>query len=181
LVLSLQNQENHAILPAMPTLTDGQRDLIERIGVLHDQIGLRPASGRILGLLLASSEPELTFDQIRETLGLSKSATSTALQHLQTTGSVEYRTHPGDRRRYFTKSYLNWEAGFVERMVKYFQIRDLLVEASEYQDEGTESHRSLQRMIDFLAHLEGTILDTYQQWLQTQEPSHERSSSGYSS
>lgn len=57
----------------MPALVAHQRALIERVGVLHDQLGMRPAEGRILGLLPFSAEPERTFKQIRETLDLSKS------------------------------------------------------------------------------------------------------------
>jgi DNA-binding transcriptional regulator GbsR (MarR family) len=149
----------------MPTLSTRQRDLIERIGVLHDRFGMRPVEGRILGLLLVSGEPELTFDQIRETLDLSKSATSTALHNLQAIGSVEYRTRPGDRKRYFRKSYTDWEEAFVERGIRYLEIRHLLVEALEFKDrQDTESRESLERMIEFLSFLEESIDDAYQRW-----------------
>lgn len=149
----------------MRSLTDKQRDLIERIGVLHDQSGLRPAEGRILGLLITASEPELTFDEIREALDLSKSATSNALNRLQTIGTVEYRTHPGDRKRYFRKSYANWERAFIDRGVKYLEIRHLLIEALEYRDEQVdETRQSMEEMIDFLQMLEESMLDAYDRW-----------------
>ena len=149
----------------MLPLNEKQLDLIERIGVLHDQTGLRPAEGRILGLLIVASEPELTFDEIREALDLSKSATSNALHKLQTMGTVEYRTHPGDRKRYFRKSYENWERAFVDRGVKYLEIRHLLEEALEYRDpELDETRESLETMIDFLQMLEVSMLDAYDRW-----------------
>lgn len=154
----------------MLALAEKQRDLIERIGVLHDQTGLRPAEGRILGLLIVASEPELTFDEIREALNLSKSATSNALHKLQTIGTVEYRTHPGDRKRYFRKSYANWERAFVERGIKYLEIRHLLVEALEYRAaELDETRESLETMIDFLAMLEESMLDGYDRWKKQRE------------
>ena len=149
----------------MPALSARQRDLIERIGVLHDRFGMRPAEGRILGLLLVSSEPELTFDDIREELDLSKSATSTALNNLLTIGTVEYRTRPGDRKRYFRKSYDNWEDAFVERGLKYLEIRHLLVEALVFKDKkDTESRSSLERMIEFLSFLEESMNQAYELW-----------------
>ena len=149
----------------MLPLKEQQRDLIERIGVLHDQSGLRPAEGRILGLLIVASEAELTFDEIREALDLSKSATSNALNRLQTIGTVEYRTHPGDRKRYFRKSYANWERAFIDRGVKYLEIRHLLIEALEYRDEEVdETRQSMEEMIDFLQMLEETMLDAYDRW-----------------
>jgi DNA-binding transcriptional regulator GbsR (MarR family) len=149
----------------MLPLKEQQRDLIERIGVLHDQSGLRPAEGRILGLLIAASEPELTFDEIRASLDLSKSATSNALNRLQTIGTVEYRTHPGDRKRYFKKSYVNWERAFINRGVKYLEIRHLLIEALEYRDKEIDGTRqSMEEMIDFLQMLEESMLDAYDRW-----------------
>lgn len=149
----------------MLPLTNEQRDLIERIGVLHEQAHLRPAEGRILGLLIVASEPELTFDEIREALDLSKSATSNALHKLQTIGTVVYRTHPGDRKRYFRKSYENWERAFVDRGVKYLEIRHLLAEALEHRDpEIDETRESLESMIDFLEMLEESMVDAYDRW-----------------
>ena len=119
----------------------------------------------MLGLLIVASEPELTFDEVREALDLSKSATSNALHKLQIIGTVVYRTHPGDRKRYFRKSYENWERAFVERGVKYLEIRHLLVEALEHRTgEVDETRESLETMIDFLAMLEESMLDAYARW-----------------
>ncbi len=149
----------------MPTLSRQQLDLVERIGVLHDRFGMRPAEGRILGLLLVSTESELTFDQIRAILDLSKSATSTALHNLQAIGTVEYRTRPGDRKRYFRKSYADWEGAFVQRGLRYLEIRHLLVEALEFKaKEDAESRISLERMVEFLEFLDQTMNDAYQRW-----------------
>jgi len=149
----------------MPSLTEAQRDLIERFGVLHDRIGVRPAAGRILGLLLVSPEPELTFDQIRDTLGMSKSATSTALSHLQTIGSVEYRTRPGDRKRYFRKNFADWEASFLGRVGEYLAVRNLLSQALQLGDDRPEeSRQAMERMIGFLGMLEEEIHDAHRRW-----------------
>ena len=109
--------------------------------------------------------PELTFDEIREALDLSKSATSNARNRLQTIGTVVYQTHPGDRKRYFRKSYSNWERAFVERGVKYLEIRHLSIEALEHRDnEVDETRPSMEEMIDFLAMLEESMLDAYDRW-----------------
>ena len=115
--------------------------------------------------MIVASEPELTFDEIREALDLSKSATSNALNKLQTIGTVEYRTHPGDRKRYFRKSYRNWERAFVDRGIKYLEIRHLLTEALEHRDPKIDETRdSLETMIDFLEMLEESMLEAYDRW-----------------
>ena len=46
----------------MKPLTEAQQELVERFGVLHDAMGMRPAAGRILGLLFVAAEGELTFE-----------------------------------------------------------------------------------------------------------------------
>jgi DNA-binding transcriptional regulator GbsR (MarR family) len=146
----------------MKPLTEPQRDLVERIGVLHDQMGLRPAAGRVLGMLIVAEEGELTFDELRDELGLSKSATSTALQMLQDVGSVTYRTRPGDRRRYFRKNVEDWEARFIERTMHFLEIRHLLAEAITARGAGTDE--ALERMVGFLDRLAETIQATHDEW-----------------
>ena len=153
-----------------PTLNEKQRELIERIGVLHDRIGFPPATSRVLGLLLVTREPELTFDQIRETLALSKSSTSSALNLLLQVGSIEYLTRPGDRKRYFRKSYKDWEASLLGRLDVLFSLREPLREALELRNgELGDKDRAIARMVEFLGFLETEIHDAYQRWEEGQE------------
>ena len=148
-------------------LSEQQQDLVERIGVAHDRLGLPPAAGRVLGLLLVSSQPELTFDQIREELGLSKSSTSTALNLLLRVGSVEYSTRPGDRKRYFRKRYDAWEDRVLERFDIFFSLGDLIAEAAELQqgDSDTSSQAKV-RMADYLSYLKREIHGAHENWKQ---------------
>lgn len=60
-------------------LTDHQKQLIEELSILYEQNHLTPVMARILAFLIVSDQPELAFDQIRETLNISKSAASNAL------------------------------------------------------------------------------------------------------
>jgi len=148
------------------SLSKQQIELVERIGVLHDRLGFSPAPGRVVGLLMVSHEPELTFDEIRDALGLSKSSTSAAINLLQSLGSIEYRTRPGDRKRYFRKSYKNWEASLLERMDLFFSLREPLGEALEMAGRTKESRQALSRMIDFLEFLEMELHEAYDRYKQ---------------
>ncbi|MEM7416211.1 MAG: MarR family transcriptional regulator [Gemmatimonadota bacterium] len=149
----------------MKPLDEAQLDLIERIGVLHDHMGKRPAAGRILGLLLVAPQAELTFEEIREALGLSKSATSTSLQLLQDVGSVVYRTRPGDRKRYFRKNFEDWERQFIQRGMTYFDIRFLLAEAIDLRgDQDREGNVALARMAGLLDIMAEVIEETHERW-----------------
>jgi DNA-binding transcriptional regulator GbsR (MarR family) len=146
-------------------MTAAQLDLVERIGVLHDRLGFSPAPGRVVGLLLVSPRAELTFAEIRASLGLSKSSTSAALSLLLEIGSVEYSTRPGDRKRYFRKSYRNWEGALLARIHAFLSLRELLREAHELNRANPErSGPEIPRMIEFLEFLEGALHDAYARW-----------------
>src|SRR6187399_2819335 len=92
-------------------ISEKQLRLIEELGVFHEQGGMQPAAARILALLLVSDNIELTFEEIYESLHLSKSATSNALNFLLSTQKVEYITQPGERRRYFRFKMIGLKEG----------------------------------------------------------------------
>ena len=82
-------------------LTEKQKVLIEKIGIVTEREGMQPAAARIIGLLYVADNPELTFDEILGALRISKSAASNALNLLLQTNRIEYTTFSGDRKRYF--------------------------------------------------------------------------------
>lgn len=96
-------------------LTDEQKQLLERLASLYDKAGLPPASAKIMGLLTVSDVTELTFDQIQDTLEISKSATSQALTQLQNCKEVEFATRIGDRKRFFRLKTSSWLEAILEK------------------------------------------------------------------
>lgn len=87
-----------------------QVELIEELAHALEQMGIQPALAKILALLNVSDETELTFDQIMETLGLSKSAVSQGIKQLVMTKKIGYKTRIGDRKRYFHLLFSDWKA-----------------------------------------------------------------------
>lgn len=83
------------------TLRKEQVELIEELAHANEQMGMQPAWAKIMALLTVSDDTELTFDQIQETLDLSKSAVSQALKQLELLKRISYKTRIGDRKRYF--------------------------------------------------------------------------------
>jgi len=146
-------------------LTQTQRELIERMGVFYEQHGIAPIEGRIMSLLIVCDQPELTFDQIRELLGISKSATSTALSTLQLTHRVVYKTRPGDRKRYFTSNIVQWEQSFTENFKKFFDVIKIMKEALEQRTPETpEFNRQMESFIEFTEYLSIEFPRLYTQW-----------------
>jgi DNA-binding transcriptional regulator GbsR (MarR family) len=83
-------------------------EMVEKMGVAAEKDGYPPAAARILSLLLIADPPHQTFDELQQTLNLSKSAVSNGLALLQSRCLVEYFTVSGDRKRYFRIQKTAW-------------------------------------------------------------------------
>jgi DNA-binding transcriptional regulator GbsR (MarR family) len=146
-------------------LSQDQRELIERIGVFYETHGIPPMEGRIMALLVVCDDPELTFDQIRELLGISKSATSSALNRLQTTQHVVYRTKPGDRKRYFSSNIIRWQEGFTDNFRKFFEVIKIMKEVLAQRTPDTpEFNAQMAEFIEFIEYLSLEFPRLYQEW-----------------
>ena len=99
-------------------LSKVQVQLIEELVQVHVMMGLQPAWGKILALLTVSDETELTFEQIMETLDISKSGVSQALKQLELTKRIAYRTKMNDRKRYFHLRIEDWR----EQVAEMFSV-----------------------------------------------------------
>lgn len=89
-----------------------KKKLVEDIGVYYEMNRqLPPLAGRIYGLLMLCPKSGHSFDDIVELSSSSKSSVSTNINLLLSTGSIEYFTKPGERKRYFrlSKNYLEVE------------------------------------------------------------------------
>ena len=150
-----------AILP----LTNKQLKLIEELGVFHEQNGVQPAAARILSLLLVSDKTELTFEEIYETLNLSKSATSNALNFLINTEKLEYITHPGERRRYFRIKIRSLKEGIQKSLEGINALNILLKKVVNLRTESTsEFNSSLEEVTQFLDFMHVELPRLFQKW-----------------
>jgi DNA-binding transcriptional regulator GbsR (MarR family) len=144
-------------MPNKP-LREAQKQLIEKMGVHLEKEGLSPAAARILGILIVSDEVELTFEDIYQSLGISKSTASSTINMLQTTGRIEYITKPGDRKRYFRSKINNWIDGFEEKFASMEDTKSIFREVLEQRTKETkEFNKSLALLILFLEFIQGEM------------------------
>jgi DNA-binding transcriptional regulator GbsR (MarR family) len=95
------------------SISNEKKNLIEEIGLrLETRLQIAPLAARIYALLSLSSYEGLTFEEIREIIGSSKSSTSVNLNVLMQLKHIDYHTKSGDRKRYFM-------------VAKYFQLTNL--------------------------------------------------------
>src|SRR5215831_18960143 len=131
-------------------LTDKKLGLIEELGVLQEQNGMQPAAARILALLLVAENPELSVEEIYETLNLSKSAASNSLGFLQSTDRVEYITRPGERKRYFRCKVQSLKSGLQKSLAGMQAVNIVLKKVLEQRPHGTkEFNAKLEEITQF--------------------------------
>ncbi len=128
---------------------------------------MQPAAGRIIGLLYVSDKPELTFDEIRETLCISKSATSNALNLLQQLNRLDYITFNGDRKRYFRLNLGRWRELVTKEIDNITAFSETLNEVVAQRSSNTpEYNKDIQELADFLKYLKTELPGLLQRWEQ---------------
>lgn len=148
-------------------LTAKQRELIEKLGVAHEKSGMQPAPGRILGLLLVSDKTELTFEEIQNSLKISKSSTSASLNLLISLNRIEYITYPGVRKRYFRLKIFNWKEDMKKKMEEISEMSALFKEVMKQRSRSTkEFNQSLYEIVDFFDFFNDEVPAIFKKWEQ---------------
>lgn len=146
-------------------LTDKQKELIESFGVIQEQMGLSPAAARVNALLTVSDIAELSFDEIKDALGLSKSATSNAINYLLSLDRIGYKTKPGDRKRYFYSKLDQWKTSFRKDMLGLNHYRDMLSEIITHRSKDTimfnEQLEELNEFMDYFIRESINLIDNW--------------------
>lgn len=135
-------------------LRKGQIQLIEKLAVVIEKGGLQPAMAKIIAFLMVSDEPELTFDEIWGTLGISKSAASQAINQLLAINKLEYRTKLGDRKRYFCSRVTSWQEDTKSQIEGLSVFTNVLKQILDQRPAKTKDfNNSLKKLINFMEFL----------------------------
>ncbi|GAB2532677.1 GbsR/MarR family transcriptional regulator [Rufibacter soli] len=154
----------------MAQLSEEQRKLIEKIGIFHEQQGFPPATGRIMGLLYVTDRPYLSFEEILETLNISKSATSNALNMLLQMRVIEYTTYPGDRKRYFGALLENWHQEVVNKMEQVLSFSKLVRQCNELRgNSNPEMNKLMEDRVEFMEYLSQEVPKLMETWLKNRK------------
>jgi len=146
-------------------ISEKKQELIERIGVYHEQRGMQPLMGRIVGLLLVLDEAEATFDEIVEYLNVSKSAVSNALNFLQLQGHLAYKTKPSERKRYFYLILENWEADMERKLCDISQISSFMKEVlKERRNNKPDFNQNISDICNFMEFFRNRIPSLFKEF-----------------
>lgn len=104
------------------------QEFIERVGLTFEVEGMPRIAGRMLGLLLVSSDAR-TLDELADLLQVSKASISSNARLLERMGSVERVGHPGDRRDFYQLSRC-MDARVLDHWTERMrELRDLMMDA----------------------------------------------------
>jgi DNA-binding transcriptional regulator GbsR (MarR family) len=146
-------------------LTKKQKELVESFGVIQEKMGLSPASARINALLTITDSSELTFDEIKDSLNLSKSATSNAINFLLSLDRIGYKTKPGERKRYFFSKLDQWKESFRKDILalnNYSKILDDIIEHHSKKDKKFYNElRELNEFMDYFIKESVNLIDNW--------------------
>lgn len=150
-------------------LTEKQKHLIEKFGVALEKSHMSPAQARIAALLIISDKVDLTFDEIKDTLQLSKSATSNGINALLLMNKISYSTKLGDRKRYFKSKLRVMEGEFEEKINQLLEFKILLQEIVHIRTKETpEFNNDIHRVIEFMDFIQSELPDIYMKWKKLQ-------------
>lgn len=146
-------------------LSEKQKELIEKLGIMFERSGMTPAQTRIIALLMISDRVELSFDEIRETLQLSKSATSNSLNTLLITDRITYTTKIGDRKRYFKSKIATFGTDFEKQFNQLIKVKEIFQEILESRTKETpEFNSKMAKLIDFLDYFQQEFPAFMKKW-----------------
>lgn len=86
-----------------------KHEIIDKFGFFFQSYGVSEIMGRVLGLLITSSDP-VSLNEITETLGLSKASISIQIRKLEEIGYCKKTPRTKDRRDYYVYNdqFIQW-------------------------------------------------------------------------
>lgn len=112
----------------------GKLTFIEESGLMFEQFGMTRMIGRVFGYLLVCDQDQVSFDNIRKTLGASKGSISGTTRQLVQIGLIEPVSLPGDRKTYFRLTKLELGQLLKSRMELFKKFSKTLTKAMEVKE-----------------------------------------------
>lgn len=147
-------------------LSEHQKELIGKLNVYLEKNGMQPVAAKVMALLMVVDEPELTFDEIQESLQISKSATSNGINYLLDTHRIEYVSKVGERKRYFRNRITNWKDSYLESVERIKELNHIFKAILEDSHKIPQQQEKLRELITFIDFMSNEIRDSYDKWEQ---------------
>jgi DNA-binding transcriptional regulator GbsR (MarR family) len=139
----------------MISCSEEKKKLVEHLGIHFErESNITPLAARILALLILTPSEGLTFDEITQITGASKSSISTNVNLLLQLKNIDYFTKPGDRKRYFKVSKNHLEINLNENLLKVNRELEIIDSIDQfnrkYEDDQSEKRKIRQLYQEYL-------------------------------
>jgi DNA-binding transcriptional regulator GbsR (MarR family) len=143
-------------------LEEARERYVEDLGLLFDQMGGGPMMGRVFGALLLADPPELSAEDLANSLQASRSSISQATRMLVQAGLIERRRRRGERRDYFRVKPGAWDSMVRQRVQALSTLRKVAERGLEIMATGSpESRLDLEEMRDYFDFWEHELLPIF--------------------
>lgn len=160
-----------------------RQEFVEEFGCLFEVFGVPRMVGRVLGALLVADPPEMSAEELAETLGASRGSISTATRMLVQTGLVDKVGRRGERRDFFRNRPGAWHELLRRRMEGISAFREMAEKGlGILEREGRdkpEVRLGLEEMRDFYAHFEDEMPAVFERWRRTRGDTVDTGSTGH--
>lgn len=154
---------------ALEVIEHAKQTVISAIAETMDLYGVTPSAGRLYGTMYI--EGEMTLDQMKDRLGMTKPSMSTAVRRLRNNGMVQKTWKKGSRRDHFSaetdffKSFISFYCKKWEREVE-MNVSAIEVASTELQ-KVMESDQVSRGIKDYAENLYNQISESksYYSWL----------------
>jgi DNA-binding transcriptional regulator GbsR (MarR family) len=146
-------------------MEEARASYVEDFGLLFEGFGLPRMVGRVLGALLISDPPELSAEELAETLRASRGSISSATRALVAMGLVQRRTRRGERRDYFQMKPGAWSE-LMRQKLEDVSVFSRMAERGLgiANSDSPEARRNLEEMREFYAYWERELPALLDRW-----------------
>ena len=148
----------------LPEPGEDAHKFIEDFGVYFAQGGSTRMYGRVLALLLIATEPGLSTSQLRESLGASKGAISSATRVLEQIGFVERFHVRGSRETFFRVKPGVWSDMIVSKSHYLTRVKEMAEEALNIKELTPEAVDKLEELRDVHAFFANAFMGLVERW-----------------
>ncbi|MBS4190576.1 GbsR/MarR family transcriptional regulator [Bacillus sp. FJAT-49705] len=154
---------------ALEVIEQAKEAVISAIAETMDLYGVTHSAGRLYGTMYI--EGEMTLDQMKDRLGMTKPSMSTAVKKLQSNAMVQRTWKKGSRREYFTAErdfFKSFIAFYCEKWKREVEMNLVAIDKAAKGLESVMNNDQVSRGIrDYAGNLHEQIIDSkkYYKWL----------------
>lgn len=113
-----------------------------------NEMGYSIAFGKIFGYLISFNSK--TFEEIVNDLKISKGSVSMTLKAMIQSGYLDYDLKPGERKKHFKISFVNWKSGLEKRINNSEEFINLLNTTLKHSSGLAEQQQqTIEKLIEF--------------------------------